>query len=80
MKNPRIQVSVNSSNYEVMSILCEKKEVSMSSLVSQMIDDWLEDYEDFHLAMRAEKAEQRWIAGGKKTISHEEVCRRLGIE
>ena len=80
MRNPRINVTLNPSDFEVMGILCEKKKISMSSLAKKMIEDWLEDYEDMLLARRAEEAEKRWVEGGCQTISHEELCQELGIE
>ena len=52
----------------------------MSGLVRKVIEDWLEEYEDMLLARRAEEAEKEWIEGGCKTISHEELCRELGIK
>lgn len=58
-RNPRINVSLDPSDLEVMEILCEKKKISMSSLANKMIEDWLEDYEDMLLARRAEEAEKR---------------------
>lgn len=79
-RNPRINVSLNPSDFEVMGILCEKKKISMSSLAKKMIEDWLEDYEDMLLAKRAEEAEKRWVEEGCQTISHEELCQELGIE
>lgn len=79
-RSPRINVSLNPSDLEVMGILCEKKQMSMSSLAKKMIEEWLEDYEDMLLARRAEEAEKRWIENGCKTLSHEELCRKLGIE
>lgn len=78
MKNPRINITLNQSDVEVMQILCEKKKMSMSSLAKKMIEDWLEDYEDMLLSRRAEEAEKQ--AEGKPTFSHEEVCRKFGIE
>jgi hypothetical protein len=79
-RSPRINVSLNPSDFEVMGILFEKKKISMSSLAKKMIEDWLEDYEDMLLAKRAEEAEKRWIDEGSQTISHEELCLELGIE
>lgn len=79
-RNPRINVSLNPSDLEMMGILCKKKGLSMSSLAKKMIEDWLEDYEDMLLARRAEEAEKRWIEDGCQTISHEELCQELGIE
>lgn len=79
MRNPRINITLNPSDVEVMQILCEKKKLTMSSLAKKMIEDWLEEYEDMLLAIRAEEAEKRWEANGKKTISHEDLCLELGI-
>ncbi len=79
-KNPRIQVSLNPSDLEVILLICKKKNMSMSSLVRKVMEDWLEEYEDMLLARRAEEAEKEWIEGGCKTISHEDLCRELGIE
>jgi predicted DNA-binding protein len=51
--------------------------MSASSLVRKVIEDWLEEYEDMLLARRAEEIEKRWIENGCKTISHEEMWKRL---
>jgi len=79
-RNPRINITLNPSDLEMMEILCKKKQMSMSSLAKKMIESWLEDYEDMLLAKRAEEAEKRWIEGGCQTVSHEELCQELGIE
>jgi predicted DNA-binding protein len=78
--NPRVNVTFNPSDAEVMKLICEKKNISMSSLVRKVVEDWLEEYEDMLLARRAEEVEREWIEGGSKTISHEELCQELGIE
>lgn len=78
--NPRINVTFNPNDAEILKLICEKKHLSMSALVRKVVEDWLEDYEDMLLAKRAEEAEKEWIAGGSKTISHEDLCRELGIE
>jgi predicted DNA-binding protein len=78
--NPRVNVTFNPSDAEVMKMICAKKNISMSGLVRKVVEDWLEEYEDMLLARRAEEAEREWIEGGCKTISHEELCRELGIE
>ena len=80
MKNPRINITLNSGDMEVMQLLCDKKQISMSSLAKKMIEDWLEEYEDTLLIKKAEEAEKRWIEEGCQTISHEELCQELGIE
>lgn len=79
-KNPRVNVTFNPSDTECMQIICKKKHISMSGLVRKVVEDWLEEYEDMMLARRAEEAEKEWIDGGCKTISHEDLCRELGIE
>lgn len=80
MKSPKITVSINPSDLEVMQILCHKYDFSMSALAKKMISEWLEDYEDMLLAKRAEESEKRWIKAGCKTISHEKLCKELGIK
>lgn len=80
MRNPRINVTLNPSDVEVMHILCEKKKISMSSLAKKIIEDWLEEYEDMLLSRKAEEAEKKWVEEGCQTISHEELCQELGIE
>lgn len=75
--NPRINVTFTESDAEMMHYICKKKKISMSALIRKVMEDWLEDYEDMLLAKRAEQAEQRWEKEGKKTISHEELWRRL---
>lgn len=80
MKNPRIAVTLNSSDFEILNHLSDRQNVSISSLAKRMIESCLEEYEDMLLAKRAEKAEKEWIKGGSKTISEEDLCRELGIE
>jgi len=78
--NPRVYVTFNPSDAECMQLICKKKNITMSGLVRKVIEDWLEEYEDMLLAKRAEEAEDKWIAGGCKTISMEDLCQELGIE
>lgn len=77
---PRINVTFNEDDVEIMQMICKKKKISMSALVRKVIEDWLEEYEDMLLARRAEEAEKEWEKSGRKTISHEELCRRLDIK
>ena len=79
-KNPRIHVTFNESDNEIIQLICKKKNISMSSLVRKVMEDWLEEYEDMLLARRAEESEKKWIEEGMKTITHEELCLELGIE
>ncbi len=80
MKNPRVIFTLNKSDAEVMRLICKKKQMTMSSLVRRVVEDWLEEFEDVLLAKRAKKAELEWVKTGSKTISHKELCRELGIE
>ena len=77
MKNPRVSVTLNKSDEEVMQLICKKKNISMSSLVKKVLEDWLEEYEDMLLARRAEEAEKEWIAGGCKTVGFKEAWNDL---
>ncbi len=77
MRNPRINVTLNPDDIEVMQILCQKKKLSMSSLAKKIIEEWLEEYEDLLLARRAEEAEKR--AEGKPTHSFDEVWKKCCV-
>ena len=71
--NPRVNVTFNPTDAEIMKLICEKKNISMSSLVRKVVEDWLEEYEDMELARRAEEAEKEWLEDGGKTYTLEEV-------
>lgn len=76
--NPRVNVTFSESDAEMMSLICKRKKISMSGLIRKVMEDWLEEYEDMLLVKRVEEAEEKWEKGGKKTISHEELWKRLG--
>jgi predicted DNA-binding protein len=78
MKSPRVNVSLNPGDFEVLLILSEKKKMSMSSMVKKMVENWLEDYEDYLLSIRADEAELE--SDGHDTYTHEEVCQIFGIK
>lgn len=75
--NPRVNVTFNESDAEILYLICKKKKISMSGLIRKVMEDWLEEYEDMILAKGAEEAEERWKKGGRKTVSHEEMWKRL---
>lgn len=79
-KKHRINVTLTPDDTEVIHIICKKKNISMSELVRKVVEDWLEDYEDMLLARRVEKIEEEWIKDGMKTISGEEVWKKLDLE
>jgi Family of unknown function (DUF6290) len=76
--NPRVNVTFSESEAELMLLICDKKKISMSALIRKVMQDWLEDHEDMILSKRTEKAEADWENNGKKTVSHEELWKRLG--
>ena len=75
--NPRVNVTFTESNAEMIQIICKKKKISRSSLIRKVMEDWLEEYEDMLLAKRAEELDTKWEKGGKKTISHEDLWKKL---
>ncbi len=75
--NPRVNVTFNEGDVEMMQLICKKEKMSMSALIRKVMEDWLEEYEDMILSKRAQEAEERWEKKGKKTISHEELWKRL---
>lgn len=79
-KNPRVNVTFNPNDAEILQLICSRKKISMSGLVRKVVEDWLEEYEDILLAKRTEEAERQWMEEGMKTVSHEELCQELGIE
>ncbi|MHB1059885.1 MAG: DUF6290 family protein [Rhodanobacter sp.] len=79
-KNPRVFVTFKPDDAEIMKMICEKKHLSMSGLIRKVMEDWLEEYEDMLLARRAEEAEKKWIKGGRKTISHEDLWKELDLK
>lgn len=79
-KNPRVQVTLNPDDMEIISMISKKKHMSMSAVIKKVVEDWLEEYEDMLLARRAEEAEKTWFKEGCKTISHEEICQHLGLK
>ena len=76
-KTQRINVTLDSQDLDVIQIISNKKKISMSSVIKNMVHEWIEDYEDLILSKRAEEAEKKWEENGKKTISHEEFWERL---
>jgi hypothetical protein len=75
--NPRVNITFSEGDVEMMRMICKKEKISMSGLVRKVMEDWLEEYEDLILAKRAEKAEKKWEEGGRKTVTHEELWKRL---
>jgi hypothetical protein len=79
-KNPRVNVTLSEIDLEIIHLLATRWDMSVSSAIKKILEDWIEDYEDMVLAQRAEKSYDEWISNGKVTISHEEMCRKLSIK
>jgi hypothetical protein len=67
-KNPRINVTFDKEDLELIQILSEKKELSLSGLVQHIVHEWLEEYEDVLLLKRIEEIENDTV----KYVSHDE--------
>lgn len=78
-KQPRIQVSLDPDDFEIIKILSRQRKQSASSIINRLVHESLEEYEDYLLLRQAEEAEKRWIESGRPTISHEELWKELGI-
>ena len=76
-KHPRLQVTLNPDDLEIIELIANKKRMSMSAVVKKVVEDWLEEYEDMLLARRVEQIEKEWVENGCKTISHEELWKSL---
>lgn len=77
--NPRTLVTLPTEVNDVVLYVCKKEKMKRSAVIRKVMEDWAEEYEDMLLARRAEEAEREWIAGGCKTISHEDLCKELGL-
>ena len=77
--NPRTMVTLHPHVDDVVAYVCKKERMSKSAVIRKVMEDWAEEYEDMLLARRAEEAEKKWIDGGCKTISHEDLCKELGL-
>lgn len=67
-KTPRINVSLDAEDLEIIQLLSKKKKLSMSSLIKNMIHEWLEEYEEMRLIQKIEQREKE----NNKLISHDE--------
>ncbi len=79
-KHPRINVTFDAKELEIIKALAEQKKISQSALIKQMVLDWIEEYEDNFLVIRAEKLEKEWESQGQPTTTHEDLCKKLGIQ
>ena len=79
-KSPRVYVTLNESDLECIRILAEKRKLTASNIIRNMVQDWLEHYEDEQLSLRAIEAEKEWEKGGRKTYTHEEICKIFDIQ
>lgn len=75
-KNPRIQVTLNPIEHEIVKILAKKKHVSMSVIAKKFIEKALEDYEDEMdiIALNEARIEENL----KNALPWEDVVKKLG--
>lgn len=78
--NPRYNVTFSKNGDEIIKLICKKNNTNPSAFIRKIVYDWIEEYEDYLWALKAEEAEKRWITSGKKTIGHEEMCKKLNIK
>lgn len=60
-KNPRINVSLDKEDLEIIHILSKKRNLSLSGLIQYIIHEWLEEFEDIRLLQRIEEIENDTI-------------------
>jgi len=63
-KKPRVQVSLDPSDFEIIELLSERDKLSKSEVMNKIVHVWLEEYEDFLLAKMAEEAHNEWVKVG----------------
>jgi hypothetical protein len=67
-KSHRINVTLDPEDLEIIQLLSAKKKLSMSSLIKNMVHDWLEDHEDMLIIKKIEEREKE----NNPLISHAE--------
>lgn len=40
--SPRIQVSLNQKDFEIIEMICKQKKISKSSFIKKIMENWLE--------------------------------------
>lgn len=65
-KNPRLNVVLDQSLYDVLSNLAEKEDKSMSIVAKELIQEAIDKHEDLALSELAMKRERE----SKRTIKH----------
>ena len=74
----RVNVSFRSNVLKAVSLLADKKEMSLSSMTQELVEQALELQEDVYLSKLADEAEKR--AKGKKTIPADRLWKKLGLK
>ena len=74
----RVNVTFRSDTLKAVSLLADKKEMSLSSMTQELVEQALELREDIHLSHLADVAEKR--AKGKKTVPADRLWKKLGIK
>lgn len=74
----RVNVTFRSDILKAVSLLADKKDLSLSSMTQELVEQALELREDVYLSQLADVAEKR--AKGKKTIPADRLWKKLGLK
>lgn len=70
-----ISVRFSQELNSLLNATVEENNTTKTDFIRQAVVEKIEDMYDIKVA---DEAHQEWVAGGKKTISHEEMMKRYG--
>lgn len=70
-----ISVRFSKELNSLLNVTVEENNTTKTDFIRQAVVEKIEDMYDIKVA---DEAHQEWVAGGKKTISHEEMMKRYG--
>lgn len=70
-----ISVRFSKELNSLLNATVEENNTTKTDFIRQAVVEKIEDMYDIKVA---DEAHQEWVAGGKKTISHEEMMKRYG--
>lgn len=70
-----ISVRFSQELNSLLNATIEENNITKTDFIRQAVIEKIEDMYDIKVA---DEAHQEWVAGGKKTISHEEMMKRYG--
>lgn len=77
-RHHRVNVTFRPDILKAVSLLADKKEMSLSSMTQELVEQALELREDIHLSQLADAAEKK--AKGKKTVPADRLWKKLGLK